>query len=142
MGVIRLGEMDHRAQWPGLRPWQPPGLGLQLKSTCLLASREALLAREKAPSREGRVDSDRQVWEPGLDRGSTQALHSECHGPQEPEDRLANVAFTSKRSSHSCPGWGERGLVELRAAALGLLGFCCKPHPPWCPTRTHGACWT
>ena len=77
------------------------------------------------------MDSDRQVWEPGLDQGSTQTLHSERHGPLEPEDCLANVAFTPTRSSHSCPGWGKRGLVELRAAALGLLGFCCKPRPPF-----------
>lgn len=77
------------------------------------------------------MDSDRQVWEPGLDQGSTQTLHSERHGPQEPEDCLANVAFTPTRSSHPCPGWGKRGLVELRAAALGLLGFCCKPCPPF-----------
>lgn len=77
------------------------------------------------------MDSNRQVWEPGLDQGSTQTLHSERHGPQEPEDHLANVAFTPTRSSHPCPGWGKRGLVELRAAALGLLGFCCKCCSPF-----------
>ena len=60
------------------------------------------------------MDGDRHVWEPGLDQGSvqagvpgsTQTLHREPHGPQEPESHVANVGFYPRSEQPPLPRMG------------------------------------
>lgn len=76
------------------------------------------------------MDSNRQVWEPGLDQGSTQTLHSERHGPRSQRTIWQMLPLPPQGAAILAQD-GARGACGAEGGCSGPAWVLLQPCPPF-----------